>query len=98
MNRADIEALMQEAGLKAPARGDFIFIHWDQIATLLTHERELCAKVCDEAMIPNPTTSMFDAGASSALGLCAAAIRARTHRVYAQGTASRQIRQARSDD
>ena len=52
MNREDIIRKMQDAGLKAPARGDFIFIHWDQIAMLLDHERaaerEECARVCDE--------------------------------------------------
>ncbi len=52
MNREDIISNMREAGLKAPARGDFIFIHWDQIAMLLGHERaverEACAKVCDD--------------------------------------------------
>ena len=52
MNREDIIQKMQDAGLKAPARGDFIFIHWDQIAMLLDHERaaerEACAKVCEE--------------------------------------------------
>lgn len=41
MNREDIKNLMQEAGLKAPARGDFIFIHWDQIAMLLEHQRKV---------------------------------------------------------
>ena len=49
MKREDIIEKMREAGLKAPARGDFIFIHWDQIAGLLEHERaaerEACAQV-----------------------------------------------------
>ena len=52
MTREDIIQKMQGAGLKAPARGDFIFIHWDQIAMLLDHERaaerEACAKVCED--------------------------------------------------
>ena len=52
MNREDVISKMREAGLKAPARGDFIFIHWDQIAMLLDHERaaerEACAKVCED--------------------------------------------------
>jgi hypothetical protein len=48
MKREDIEQLMQEAGLKTPAGGDFIFIHWDQIALLIQHEREECAKVCEQ--------------------------------------------------
>ena len=51
MNREDIIRKMQDAGLKAPARGDFIFIHWDQIAMLLEHERaaerEACAKLVE---------------------------------------------------
>lgn len=38
--------MMADAGLKAPAMGDFIFIHWDQIDMLLKHQRMLCAKVC----------------------------------------------------
>lgn len=48
MTRDDIKALMQEAGLKAPAKGDFIFIHWDQIAQLIQHEREACAQTVEE--------------------------------------------------
>jgi len=52
MDRSYIKERMQEAGLKTPARGDFIFIHWDQIAMLIEYERkeerEACAKVCDE--------------------------------------------------
>lgn len=47
MTREDIIRQMSDAGLKAPAKGDFIFIHWDQIALLLSHEREACAKVVD---------------------------------------------------
>lgn len=47
MTRDDIKELMLEAGLKAPAKGDFIFIHWDQIALLIQHEREECAKIAD---------------------------------------------------
>ena len=46
MTKDDIINRMQEAGLKAPARGDFIFIHWDQIALLLAHERENFASEC----------------------------------------------------
>ena len=57
MKREDIISKMREAGLKAPARGDFIFIHWDQIAMLLDHERaaerEACAKVCEDAPEPD---------------------------------------------
>ena len=48
MTRDDIKALMQEAGLKAPAKGDFIFIHWDQIALLIQHEREACAQTVED--------------------------------------------------
>lgn len=48
MTREQVKQLMLEAGLKAPARGEFIFIHWDQIAMLIENEREACAKVCDE--------------------------------------------------
>jgi hypothetical protein len=47
MTKEQIIQLMADAGLKPPARGDFIFIHWDQIALLLAHEREQCAKVCE---------------------------------------------------
>jgi hypothetical protein len=53
MTKEDIEQRMADAGLKLPARGDFIFIHWDQIALLIEHERkaerEACAKVVEEA-------------------------------------------------
>lgn len=72
VTRADIEKLMQEAGLKTPARGDFIFIHWDQIAMLLAHEREACAKVCEE--IDQRNYIHADNAAR-----CAAAIRARNN-------------------
>jgi len=51
VTRNDVKNIMAEAGLKAPAKGDFIFIHWDQIAMLIEHqraaEREECAKVCE---------------------------------------------------
>jgi hypothetical protein len=40
--------------LKTPARGDFIFIHWDQIAMLLAHEREQCAQ-----LFPQPHQEYF---------------------------------------
>lgn len=39
MSKEDIISRMADAGLKPPARGDFIFIHWDQIAMLLDHQR-----------------------------------------------------------
>lgn len=48
MTREEIESMMSDAGLKPPARGAFIFIHWDQIDMLLKHQRELCAKACDD--------------------------------------------------
>jgi hypothetical protein len=48
MTRDDVKQLMMDAGLKAPAKGDFIFIHWDQIALLIQHEREECAKECED--------------------------------------------------
>lgn len=71
MTRSDIEKLMQEAGLKTPARGDFIFIHWDQIAMLLAYEREACAKLCDE--VDNNMEASWKRNAVN----CAASIRAR---------------------
>lgn len=40
MSKDEIMQLMADAGLKTPARGDFIFIHWDQIAMLLAYERK----------------------------------------------------------
>lgn len=53
MTKDDIKQRMADAGLKAPARGDFIFIHWDQIALLIEHERkaerEACAQIADVA-------------------------------------------------
>ena len=53
MDREQIIQRMADAGLKPPARGDFIFIHWDQIALLLAHEREAIAamvKPLDESL------------------------------------------------
>jgi len=47
MSKEQIMQRMAEAGLKPPARGDFIFIHWDQLAMLLAHEREACAADAD---------------------------------------------------
>jgi hypothetical protein len=68
MTKEQLIQLMAEAGLKTPARGDFIFIHWDQIALLLAHEREQCAKVCEtHAPTTTPTWVSY-----------AAAIRARS--------------------
>ena len=55
MTKDEIINRMQEVGLKAPARGDFIFIHWDQLALLLAHEIEACAKVCEELYKPYGT-------------------------------------------
>ena len=79
MNREDIIRKMHEAGLKAPARGDFIFIHWDQIAMLLDHERaaerEACAQVCDALNFVDNGTP---AGTRASNRHCAAAIRARS--------------------
>jgi len=68
MTKEQLIQLMAEAGLKTPARGDFIFIHWDQIALLLAHEREQCAKVC-ETHAPKTTPTWVS---------YAAAIRARS--------------------
>lgn len=48
MKREDVIDLMAEAGLKRPARGEFIFIHWDQLAMLIEYENEACAKACEE--------------------------------------------------
>jgi len=72
MTKERIIQLMTEAGLKPPARGDFIFIHWDQIAMLLAHEREQCAKVCDKNA-PNDFS-----GYDTACRQLAEAIRARS--------------------
>lgn len=74
---------MAEAGLKAPAKGDFIFIHWDQIAMLIEHqraaEREECAKVCEELADKLLEGNWSAAQSHQAAGAedCAAAIRAR---------------------
>jgi hypothetical protein len=54
MTKEQIIQLMADAGLKTPARGDFIFIHWDQIALLLAHEREQCAQ-----LFPQPHQEYF---------------------------------------
>jgi hypothetical protein len=92
MTKEQIIQLMAEAGLKPPARGDFIFIHWDQIALLLAHEREQCARVCDD--IENDQWALYKGrppyngneegradmhvqGVSDGAGRCATAIRAR---------------------
>ena len=86
MSRKDIIGKMQEAGLKAPARGEFIFIHWDQIAMLLDYERaaerEACAQVCDDQERQRRQAwhrVMTSGGEVPMIGPieCAAAIRAR---------------------
>lgn len=46
MTKDDLILMMADAGLKAPARGDFIFIHWDQISLLLDFQREMIADIC----------------------------------------------------
>jgi hypothetical protein len=51
ISKDQIIRLMAEAGLKPPARGDFIFIHWDQIALLLAHEREAIERAVGVAML-----------------------------------------------
>lgn len=51
MDKQDIIRKMLEAGLKAPARGEFIFIHWDQIAMLLEYERAAAVR---EALADQP--------------------------------------------
>jgi hypothetical protein len=52
MTKEQITQLMADAGLKTPARGDFIFIHWDQIALLIKHlesvERESIALLIEK--------------------------------------------------
>jgi hypothetical protein len=48
MDKEQIIQLMADAGLKTPARGDFIFIHWDQIAQLIAHERESIALLIEK--------------------------------------------------
>ena len=52
MAKEQIIQLMAAAGLKTPARGDFIFIHWDQIALLIKHlesvERESIALLIEK--------------------------------------------------
>jgi len=77
MDKEAIVQLMAEAGLKPPARGDFIFIHWDQIARLIAHEREKCAMVCEELPAPDiyddSDKSMWDVTTMD----CAEAIRNR---------------------
>ena len=35
MNKSDVIDLMAEVGLKAPVRGDFVFISWDQLVALV---------------------------------------------------------------
>jgi hypothetical protein len=53
MDKEQVIQRMADAGLKPPARGDFIFIHWDQIALLLAHERKAIAamvKPLDESL------------------------------------------------
>jgi len=53
MDKEQVIQRMADAGLKPPARGDFIFIHWDQIALLRAHERKAIAamvKPLDESL------------------------------------------------
>ena len=50
---------------------------WQQLQAAVLAEREACAKVCRNKLLPNPTTDLFDAGFNRGIGKCAAAIRAR---------------------
>lgn len=75
MSKDKIIQMMSDAGLKPPARGDFIFIHWDQIAMLLNYEREACARECDKVSLRffKDHDDLEQFGADE----CAAAIRSR---------------------
>lgn len=81
MDKQDIIRRMKEAGLKTPARGDFIFIHWDQIAMLIEYERkqerEACAKVCDDIFRHWLQTDPDEKFATPDADDCARAIRSR---------------------
>lgn len=68
MTKDDIINRMQEAGLRAPTQGDYIFIHWNQLALLLAHEIEACAKIAEEWLGPTKDRELHIAAAIRARG------------------------------
>ena len=79
MNKEDIIRLAREAGVKPLLYdGKWAVENLDVFAALVAaHEREACAKVCEERKI-NPAEWMIDKFYNHAVEHCAAAIRSRT--------------------
>ena len=63
MNKSDVIDLMAEVGLKAPVRGGFVFLSWEQLAALVQQakkaEREACEKVKVTKAIPKRYKEVF---------------------------------------
>lgn len=74
MTREEVEEMMKDAGLKPPARGAFIFIHWDQIAMLLDYQRAKCAQKCMDIAAEHLPVSDFAMGKHDGALDCADAI------------------------
>ena len=82
MESVDIIRLAREAGAVFPADGSWHKFEeegsLERFAALVAaHEREACAKVCEERKI-NPAEWMIDKFYNHAVEHCAAAIRSRT--------------------
>jgi len=77
MDRELIIRLAREAGLIATSRYGSIDEYERFAALVAAHEREECAKVCEERKI-NPAAWMIDKFYNQAVEHCAAAIRSRT--------------------
>lgn len=58
MSHENVRGIMQEAGINATTKGDFVVIHWKEMAALIEHQRtkaaeaeiDGCAKVCKDAI------------------------------------------------
>lgn len=58
MTHENIKGIIQEAGINATTKGDFIVVHWKEMAALIEHQRtkaaeaeiDECAKVCEDAI------------------------------------------------
>jgi hypothetical protein len=91
MTRDDIIKMAREAGLysgspRSPSTGRMIEKRLERFAALVAaHEREACAKVCDEKVDAEYKTGKVDHNEMGWTQACAIAIRARGEAEYKRG-------------
>jgi hypothetical protein len=75
INKDEILRIARECGDWNGQTAEFNDVGLEHFAALVAEaERNRCLSMISAAMIPNPTTSMFDAGVNSALGMIKSAI------------------------